>query len=317
MKILIVEDDPVTRKLLKKSLEGWGHETIAVDSGKKAWESFLAHPVNFIIADWVMPGMDGLDLCSRIRSSEATGYVYFVLLTGKGRKEEIIEGLNAGADDYMTKPFELDELRVRLRVGERILNFERQISQKNRELVSLNSRLEELARLDPLMGIGNRRSLYETIEKVHQRACRYAEVYGIIMCDIDNFKMYNDTYGHLAGDSVLRAVADSGRKCLRISDYVFRYGGEEIVIVLPGQDIDKSVKVARRIKEKVESLRIEHRGCDKGTLTVSCGVAAFDMQDKDGKWETLLERADNALYMAKTSGKNAVCYCSKNSSACV
>jgi diguanylate cyclase (GGDEF)-like protein len=307
VKILIADDDPITRKLLKKTLDGWGHETVAVDNGEEAWEIFLAHRINFVIADWMMPGMNGLDLCNRIRSSGATEYVYFVLLTGKDRKEDIIAGLNAGADDYVTKPFERDELRVRLRVGERILNFEKQISEKNSELVSLNIKLEELARLDPLMQIGNRRSLYETIERIHHRACRYVHVYGLIMCDIDNFKLYNDTYGHLGGDGVLRTVANSIKKCLRLSDYVFRYGGEEIVIVLPDQDIETSRNVAERIREEVESLGIKHAVSDKGVLTVSCGVASFDTEEPDSKWEILLERADKALYVAKTSGRNRVC----------
>jgi diguanylate cyclase (GGDEF)-like protein len=307
MKILIADDDPITRKLLQKTLDQWGHETLSVDNGQEAWESFLAHRVNFVIADWMMPGMSGLDLCSKIRSSGTTEYVYFILLTGKDRKEDIIAGLDAGADDYVTKPFERDELRVRVRVGERILNSEKQISEKNSELLSLNVKLEELARLDPLMDIGNRRSLYETIERVHHRACRYLHVYGLIMCDIDNFKIYNDTYGHLAGDTVLRTVAKTVKECLRLSDYVFRYGGEEIVIVLPDQDMETSMKVAGRIREQVESLKIDHKGSDKGVLTVSCGVAAFETKEYDSKWETLLERADKALYAAKTSGRNRVC----------
>lgn len=307
MKVLIADDDPVTRQFLKKTLDGWGEEAVAVDNGEEAWNAFLTHRPNIVIADWIMPGISGLDLCSRIRSSGTGGYVYFILITGKGKKEDIIAGLDAGADDYVTKPFEPDELRVRLRVGERIVNFEKQIREKNSELISLNAKLEEIARLDPLLEIGNRRSLYETIRRVHHRACRYLHVYGLIMCDIDNFKLYNDTYGHLAGDNVLKSVTNSIKKCLRLSDYVFRYGGEEILIVLPDQDMETSVKAAERIRKAVESLGIEHRGCDKGIVTVSCGVGAFDIRDAGNKWEELLDRADKALYMAKTIGKNVVC----------
>lgn len=307
MKILIADDDPVTRKLLKKTLDGWGHESFAVDNGGDAWEIFRTYRINFAIIDWMMPVMNGLELCSRIRSSNTAEYVYLVLLTGKGRKEDIIAGLDAGADDYITKPFERDELRVRLRVGERILNFEKQISEKNYQLISLNARLEELANLDPLMEIGNRRSLYETMRKVHHQACRYIHVYGLIMCDIDNFKLYNDTYGHLPGDAVLKSVAGCVKNCLRFSDYIFRYGGEEIAIILPDQDMGSSIKVAERVRESVESQQIEHSGCERGVLTVSCGVAAFALDDNDTKWETLLDRADRALYIAKTSGRNRVC----------
>jgi diguanylate cyclase (GGDEF)-like protein len=254
-----------------------------------------------------MPNIDGVALCRKIRSSQDAGYVYFILLTGKDKKEDIIEGLGAGADDYLTKPFDREELQVRVRTGERILNLEKALSEKNRELHMLNIKLEELIRLDPLMNIGNRRSFYETIQRIHHRASRYEHVYGVVMCDIDNFKSYNDTYGHIAGDSVLRSVANAIKQCLRISDDVFRYGGEEIVLVLPDQDLDSCVRVAERIRNNVEALQIEHKVNRHGVVTVSCGAAAFDMANSDGKWESVLELADRALYSAKEAGRNRVC----------
>ena len=235
MRILVVEDDPVSRKLLQKTLEGWGYEIITAENGQKALEIYEHQNVKFIIADWMMPEIDGLSLCRLIRSGKNKGYVYFIMLTGKDKKEDVIEGLKAGVDDYVVKPFDRSELQVRVRAGERILTLEKELTAKNESLQRLNLKLEELVRLDTLTGAGNRLSFYETVEKTHHRACRYAQFYGIIMCDIDNFKLYNDTYGHLAGDNILRRVADSIKRSIRMSDDVFRYGGEEMVITLPDQ----------------------------------------------------------------------------------
>jgi two-component system cell cycle response regulator len=308
MKILIAEDDVVSRRLLQKTLEGWGYQVFSAENGREAWEIFQREDLKFIIADWVMPVMDGVTLCMKIRSSPAHGYVYFILLTGKDKKEDIVSGLDAGADDYVAKPFERDELKVRVRAGERIIKLERELSDKNDKLRLLNVRLEELAGIDPLMGIGNRRSFHNIIEKVHHRAARYSQGYSIIMCDIDNFKPYNDIYGHLAGDSILKKVAAEIKKTVRASDEVFRYGGEEIVIIaIPEQDMDGTAAAAERMRRNIESLGIEHRGSESGVVTISCGIAAYGGGYEDARWETVLERADRGLYNAKASGRNKVC----------
>ncbi len=308
MKILIAEDDVVSRRLLQKTLEAWGYRVFPAENGREAWEIFQREDLKFIIADWVMPGMDGVTLCRKVRSSPAHGYVYFILLTGKDKKEDIVSGLDAGADDYVAKPFERDELKVRVRAGERIIKLERELSEKNDKLRLLNAKLEELAGIDPLLGIGNRRSFHTAIEKAHHRADRYAQGYSIIMCDIDNFKAYNDLYGHLAGDRVLKTIAHEIKKSVRVSDEVFRYGGEEIVIIsIPDRDLDGTVAAAERIRKGVESLAIEHKGSDRGIVTVSCGVAVHGGANEDLRWETMLDRADKALYDAKASGKDRVC----------
>ena len=305
-KILIVEDDLISKELLRKILEDWGHQVLAADNGREAWDIFQKENVKFIIADWLMPVMDGLALCRKVRSLKKTGYVYFLLLTAKADKDDIVKGLDAGADDYILKPFNRNELRVRVRAGQRILDLERELTEKNRKLLSLNEKLEELARVDSLMGIGNRRSFHETMEKVHHRACRYEQRYGVIMCDIDYFKSYNDTYGHLAGDNLLRLVADSIKHSLRVSDDVFRFGGEEIVIILSEQNLEPTVIVAERIRKDIEMHSIEHRAAALGILTISCGVSAFDKECGDTRWEPVLERADRALYLAKAAGRNRV-----------
>lgn len=299
MKILIAEDELISRRLLQKTLEEWGHEVLSSENGNEAWDVFQKENVKLVIADWMMPEMDGIELCRAIRTSESSGYVYFILLTGKDKKVDIVNGLDAGADDYVTKPFERDELKVRLRAGERIINLEKELTEKNKIL-------EELSLMDPLMGIGNRRSFYNTIEKMHDRAVRYGQGYGIIMCDVDFFKTYNDTYGHLLGDQVLKSVAKSVRLSCRTSDEIFRYGGEEIIVLLPGQDCDSTTLVAKRVREGIEKLNIEHKGSKNEILTISCGAAAFTDSDKMGKWEEVIDRADKALYKAKENGRNQV-----------
>lgn len=307
MKILITDDDLVTRKLLQKTLENWGYEVVAAENGRKALEIYKQQNVKFIIADWMMPEMDGLSLCRLVRSEKSRGYVYFIMLTGRDKKEDIIEGLKVGVDDYVSKPFERNELQVRVRAGERILDLEKELNEKNESLQRLNVKLEELVRMDTLMGIGNRLSFYETIEKMHHRGCRYAQGYGVIMCDVDKFKSYNDTYGHPAGDNILRRIANSIKKSIRISDDVFRYGGEEIVIILPQQDLINSLIVAEKVRHGVEALGIEHKGTGRGIVTLSCGVSAFDINAFENKWEDIVNHADKALYKAKNSGRNRVC----------
>ncbi|MBI4844629.1 MAG: diguanylate cyclase [Nitrospirae bacterium] len=306
MKILVVEDDLISRKLLEKTVKGWGHDVITAENGMIAWELFKNEEIKFIIADWMMPEMDGIELCKKIRSLKKSGYIYFILLTGKDKKEDIVQGLEAGADDYVAKPFDVAELKVRIRAGERILNLERELVDKNEELSRLNERLESIARTDPLMEIGNRRAFYETIRKVHHRACRYMQSYGIVMCDIDYFKYYNDTYGHIEGDNLLKRVADAFKSVVRLSDDIFRWGGEEIVVIAQEQDASGTMLVAEKLREIIESLKIEHKTSQKGYLTISCGVAAYNESDKDNRWETILDRADKALYAAKESGRNRV-----------
>jgi len=308
MKVLVVEDDMISRKLLEKTVKGWDHEVIAAENGLVAWEAFQKDDeIKFVIADWMMPKMDGVELCQKIRSAETSGYVYFILLTGKDKKEDVIQGLVAGADDYVAKPFDMEELNVRVRAGERILNLEKELKEKHDELTELNKRLEEIAMTDPLMEIGNRRAFYEVIRKVHHRSCRYLQGYGIIMCDIDNFKSYNDTYGHIEGDNLLKTFSNTLKEVIRFSDDIFRWGGEEIVIILHEQRRPETVIAAEKLRKAIEELKIEHKGCERGYLTISCGVSAFNEYDKNNQWKIILDRADKALYIAKESGRNKVC----------
>ncbi len=306
MNILIAEDDPISRKLLQKNIESWDHAVITAQNGEEAWEIIIRENIKFVIADWVMPVLDGLELCKKIRASVDSGYTYIMLLTAKDKKEDIINGLNAGADDYVTKPFDWEEISVRIRTGERILNLEKKLVEMNEELLFANLKLEELVCVDPLMGIGNRRNMHSVMDKAHHRACRYDQRYGVIMCDIDLFKAYNDHYGHLQGDRILERVAAAIRRSLRTSDDIFRYGGEEILVFLPDQNEQSTLLAAERVRKAVESLAIEHQGSENGIITISCGVAVFNNECEDIKWAATVERADQAMYRAKSAGRNKV-----------
>ncbi len=300
MRVLIAEDERDTRHFLEIALEQMGHEVFSAENGEMALRLIKEREVQLVIADWLMPDLDGVRLCSFLREEGREGsYVYFILITAKNRSEDLVEAFAAGADDFIVKPFVLEELESRVRVGVRILELEGRLREQNR-------RLEELARVDPLLEIGNRRSFHETIEKYHDRACRYGQPYGLIMCDLDYFKHYNDTYGHLAGDQVLHRVAAAIKKFSRTSDEVFRYGGEEIIVVLPDQRVDTTRVLAERINRGVAALGIEHTGSSLGLVTISCGVAAFDTDCEGDRWTLAVERADQALYRAKAAGRNRV-----------
>ncbi len=308
MKILIAEDDEISRLALKRTLEGSNYEVFEAVDGRLAEDIIYKENVRLVIADWLMPEVDGVQLCEKIRNTDKIGYVYFILLTEKNSNKDIIQGLEKGADDYITKPFDLDELLVRVRGGERILNLEQDLRVNNEKLHELNKKLEEMTLLDPLMEIGNRRGFHSVIERSHDRAIRYGHSYGLILCDIDHFKVYNDTYGHLAGDNILRVVADSIKKSSRLSDEIFRYGGEEFVIILPEQEESSTFAVAERITRDIESLRIENKNTERKILTVSCGVGHYKSSNKDDiNWPTVLEMADKAMYKAKSKGRNQVC----------
>lgn len=308
MNVVLAEDDSLTIRMLEKILKAWGHEVFKAENGLAAYELVKKHRIKLIIADWMMPEMDGLSLCRKIRSMKGFGYIYFILLTGKDSRKDIIEGLDNGADDYVIKPFDLEELRVRVRAGERILEKERELNAKNEELIELNAKLETMTCMDPLMEIGNRRSLYRNIEKMHDRLRRYGQAYCIIMGDIDHFKLYNDNYGHLAGDCVLKQVADSIMKSVRVSDEVYRYGGEEVVMLLPDQDREGGLTVAARVRRNIEALAIEHKKTKQGIVTASFGATTAGMEDGIRKWEEVLDRADKALYQSKNNGRNMVSF---------
>ncbi len=302
MDVLIVEDDPSSRLLLEKAIRSFGYQACPAASGEEAWERFSGGNFDFVITDWVMPGMDGLELCRHIRNSAHPNYVYVIMVTSRDSPEDLITGMDAGADDFIVRPIQSRELQVRMRAAERILKLQQQLREKNQELAVANTRLRRLSRRDALMRIGNRLAFEERIAEFHDRATRYGDRYGVVMCDVDHFKSYNDSHGHPAGDEALRRVAAAIKNCLRASDSAFRYGGEELVILLPEQPVAETVVVAERVRAVVESTAL-----GRGRLTLSCGVAGFPAPGRPlGGWENVVELADQALYRAKALGRNRV-----------
>lgn len=294
MKVLIAEDDPISRRVLEANLLEWGYDVIVASDGGEAWE-IIQQPgaPNLIISDWMMPRMDGLALCQKIRGMKNSQYIYFIILTAKGDKKDIIEGLEAGADDFLTKPFNQEELKYRIRIGERIINLEH--------------RLQKLACTDTLTGLLNRRVFMERIEQEMSRAQRDKAPLSLILADIDHFKRVNDIYGHQAGDIVLQKFADQLGDSARSYDFLGRYGGEEFIICLPRTDGSQAVSVAERMRCQIEGMEtLLPDGSRSIRITASFGTASFSI-DSEKNVEALIKAADNALYSAKNKGRNCVC----------
>lgn len=306
MRILIAEDEPVSRLLLQKAVERLGHECLVTEDGTAAWERFQETPVDAIVSDWMMPGLDGLALCRRVRERESATYTYVVLLTTLSDKAHLRAGLEAGADDYLTKPLDLDELEVRLIAAARVTSLYRQLAERNAEVERLNRELFEQARRDPLTQLRNRLQLQEDLALLDARAARYGQRYCVALCDVDCFKPYNDHYGHPAGDEVLRAVADVIAQHCRCDDLAYRYGGEEFLLLLPEQSPDGAVAAVERLRRAVEGLAIAHDNqAPPGVVTISAGVAAL-LPGEAKTADDLLREADAALYRAKEQGRNQV-----------
>jgi two-component system, cell cycle response regulator len=312
MKILIAEDDAVSMLILETAVKRLGHTALVARDGIRAHTVLLEHAPDIVISDWMMPGIDGVELCRRLRANEAGSggeYTYFIFMTALGGKQHFLEGMQAGADDYLTKPIDMDELEARLLAASRVTSLHRKLSRQNAELERLSRANYEAARTDPLTAIGNRLRLREDLEALRGRALRYGHRYSVALCDIDHFKRYNDCHGHLAGDEVLATVAKTISRGVRSGDTVYRYGGEEFLVILPEQS-EKSAAVAmERIRLGVERLEIPHAGKDPpGLITLSVGISELTPGDA-ALWEDWIKRADEALYKAKASGRNRViCY---------
>jgi len=307
LRVLIAEDDAVSRMILRRSVEKLGHECLVTGDGEEALELYRKTPeVDLIISDWMMPGMDGLELCRLIRDEERDGYTYFIFLTALGDRDHLLMGLEAGADDYLSKPLDRDELQVRMISAFRVTQLHRRLAVQNEELESLNRRLFEESREDPLTHLGNRLRLNEDLHVLQARTERYGHSYAVALCDVDRFKLYNDHYGHLAGDAVLQRVAEAIAKQRRSGDTAYRYGGEEFLVILPEQSLEAAIATADRLRKAVEELQIPHEGNEpQGIVTLSVGVAAISTGDSADADE-LLKQADAALYRAKEAGRNHV-----------
>jgi two-component system cell cycle response regulator len=293
MKILIVEDEPVTRRVLEATMVEWGYDVMVALDGVAAWEIIKGPEApSLVISDWMMPRMDGLALCRKIRNMDAAGYIYFILLTAKGKQEDVLKGLEAGADDFLAKPFNQQELMYRTRIGKRI--------------IQLKQKILELARTDVLTGLLNRRALMERIDQEIQRARRENNPFSLILSDIDYFKKVNDTFGHQAGDLVLKKFAHQLTTLSRPYDFVGRYGGEEFVACLPGAGDSQVEAIAERMRKRVEEMTVMLPGGSVPVrITASFGVASLRIGSGD-TLDSLIKRADDALYKAKDGGRNRV-----------
>lgn len=306
MRILIAEDDAVSRTILQKTIEKYGHHCLVAKDGSQAWSLFQDTDVDVVISDWMMPGIDGIELCQRIRATPKQGYVYFVFLTARVDKEYLLMGMQAGADDYLTKPLDSAELQVRLMVAARITSLHQQLANQKQELEHLNRELFRQARRDPLTQLSNRLQFKEDIAVIEGQRERYSNTYCLALCDIDYFKRYNDTYGHPAADRVLRTVAITLEKCCRDGSVAYRYGGEEFLILLPDQSIETAALAVERVRQAVEGLAIPHEArMPPGVVTISAGVAACGA-DEPKTPDLVLREADMALYRAKKGGRNQV-----------
>jgi diguanylate cyclase (GGDEF)-like protein len=294
VKVLIAEDDPITSHLLQVLLTKAGYEPVIAADGAEVLRA-LDEPEGprLMVLDWMMPHMDGLEVCKTVRKSTSGNYIYLIFLTAKGKQEDIVQGLEAGADDYVTKPFDFHELMARLRTGSRIL--------------ALQDQLVAQATRDSLTGLLNREAILDALKKESERALRNKSRLAVIMADIDHFKDINDTRGHLVGDAVLRETAHRMLRSLRSYDSLGRYGGEEFLIVAPGCSLAEAAQLAERLRKSVGQIAIDSPACSL-VVTLSFGVADISTgPEPDG----LLRAADVALYAAKKCGRDRVETCSE------
>lgn len=289
-KVLVVDDDKLYRVILEDSLKKWGYNVITAEDGYEALQ-MLEQPdgPQLAVIDWVMPGLEGPEVCRRVRQQRKMGYIYIILLTGKDAKEDILKGFEAGADDYMVKPFDPEIMRYKLKIGERIIRMENELFQ--------------LATTDHLTGLLNRRSFMDRLEAELNRCIRLRRPLGLLIADIDFFKKINDTYGHRVGDEVLKNFAVILKKNLRAYDFAGRYGGEEFIVCLVECDIEESFKVAERLRTAIQSQPMFQTEDEREIfVTASFGVTALGQEPKN--IDQLIKEADEALYEAKRSGRN-------------
>jgi diguanylate cyclase (GGDEF)-like protein len=298
MRVLVADDDPVTLRLLQAQLEKWGHEAIVCANGVDAWEMLTReNSPRLVILDWMMPGIDGVNICRNIRKVGQKTYFYLILLTSKDQRDDIVEGLEAGADDYITKPFNPNELKVRIRAGARIIQLQE-------ELMEALKVSEFQATHDGLTGLMNRTAILKTLKLELERSKRESRPLAVAIGDLDRFKQVNDLLGHLAGDAVLVEITKRITSTLRPYDSAGRYGGEEFIIVLPGCDSNNAKNIADRLRSAIAASPIR---TTEGPIncTMSFGVTVADGKEATDL-DSLIQTADEALYRAKRLGRNRV-----------
>ena len=301
IKVLVADDSAVFRKLVEQALREKPHSLIFAKSGHEAIELFERHSPALVIVDWIMPDLTGIEICEHIRSGAQASYTYIMILTGKSDTENVVAGLGAGADDYLTKPFHGEELMARVGVGLRTIELHRQIQSKNRLL-------EELALTDTLTGLPNRRAVEDFAARQLSGAARHGFSFWIVLADLDFFKAVNDTYGHNAGDAVLKKFSEILKVNSRRSDICGRMGGEEFLMILTHANKEGVRTLIERIRAEFEATKFNFDACRlmvTASFTASFGITVFEgTQAPD--FNGLVARADAALYLAKQRGRNRV-----------
>ncbi|MEO7275805.1 MAG: diguanylate cyclase [Vicinamibacterales bacterium] len=291
LRVLVAEDDLITRRLLVRALEQGAYAVETARDGQEAWDLLSsANPPQLAVLDWMMPKINGIEICRRLRSDSERPYCYVIMLTANTSTADLVEALDAGADDFIPKPFKDDEVRGRLRVGQRMVNLQHELHRRGS--------------YDELTGLLNRRTFLEAFQRVGTRAALNDSALGLAMLDIDHFKRINDVHGHQAGDAVLREVAARLTTTVRPTDLTCRFGGEEFVIAMPGCSIAVAGDVGERLRAAIADVPIALPDTSI-SVTVSIGVTVA-AHSPHVAYEHLLNAADRALYTAKASGRNRV-----------
>lgn len=303
MLALIADDDRGTTAILSKALQRCHVDVSVAPDGVAAWERLCAEPrPSLALVDWMMPGLDGPELCRRIRKHPALENMYVILLTGRDSRADMVTGLDAGADDYIVKPFDAEELRARVQVGIRVATLQERLAERVGELQTARDELARLAATDPLTGLACRRKWFELATIELSRSRRYGHQFSLLMADLDFFKQVNDTFGHSVGDEVLKEFAKVLQKECRDSDVAGRLGGEEFAVLLPQCGSPAAEEVGARIVNACRAVRVQ---APQGTVTFTCSIGVTELADGDEALEDILERADAAMYHAKRNGRNS------------
>lgn len=298
MRLLIAEDNPVSRLALERMLSKWGHEVVTAEDGNQAWQKLQTEDApSLMILDWDMPKMDGLELCRRIRQRESRIRPYIILLTAMDQKEDLVKAFEAEVDDYITKPFNPDELRARMSAALRVLEMQDKV-------LKAEEALRHQATHDSLTSLSNRFAILSALDREFSRAQRTGNSVSVIMADLDLFKQVNDNYGHQAGDAILQQVATRMKATIRRYDEIGRYGGEEFMVVLSGCGLPGAQQQAERLRSAVADSPFDIPDASIN-VTLSLGVACIDQMEKPSQ-ELLVRMADTALYSAKADGRNCV-----------
>lgn len=303
-RILVVDDHEDNVEVLRARLEARGYEVEGASGGQEALDAVARRVPDLILLDVMMPQMDGLEVVRRLKANGSLPFIPVIMQTALDSTDRMVAGLEAGADDYVAKPINFPELEARVKSLLRIKKLQEDLAERERQLSEMNDKLLYISLTDGLTSVDNRRSLEERLHEMFEHSLRLHEPIAVVMCDIDHFKLVNDTYGHAAGDEVLKQFAGILKAEAREIDRVGRYGGEEFLLLLPGTVLDAAVTFAERLRGCVDEHTFSYEG---GTLqkTVSCGVAAFPHPRVSGR-DALLKAADDALYVAKEAGRNRV-----------